>query len=213
MNKQLKPKKCRFSKCWKSFVPFTSLQVVCPGSIECALGYAEEKKQKKLAKNKKEFNAETRRRKMAMNADSFRYQIKKAQPAFNKFIRERDRGRDCISCGRTEAEVMLTDGWKTGGAWDCGHFLGVGAFPELRFEELNAHRQCKSCNGGSAKYARKSRTVRNDYEARLPARIGQANVDWLLGPHEAKNYTAADLIEITKLYRSKLKLLQQARAA
>ncbi len=205
-----KSKPCKFSECGKMFLQFTSTQKVCGGSIKCALGYAKEKEKEK---NKKAYKVETRRMKMALNAGSYRYQIKKAQPAFNSFIRERDRGLNCISCDRTEAEVMLTDGWKTGGAWDCGHFLTIGGFPELRFSEINAHRQCKSCNGGSAKYARKKRTVGEDYEKRLPARIGQANVDWLLGPHDAKNYTAADLIEITKLYREKKKQLQQARPA
>lgn len=73
--------------------------------------------------------------------------IKKAQSAFNAFIRERDEGKPCPSCGTYHPPMIF------GGQWDCGHFMGVGARPELRFEEKNAYRQCKACNGGSGRFA------------------------------------------------------------
>lgn len=53
----------------------------------------------------------------------------KAQSAFNGFIRERDEGKPCPSCGTYHPPMIF------GGQWDCGHFMGVGARPELRFEE------------------------------------------------------------------------------
>lgn len=135
--------------------------------------------------------------------------IQTLQPIFNKFIRLRDHAETCISCGRTNAQVRETDGWKTGGAWDCGHFLGTGGFPELRFEELNAHKQCKSCNGGSGKYAKKNRVVSQEYEERLRQRIGDDKVDWLQGPHPAKNYIAADLKELVASYRARIRELSR----
>ena len=201
-----KTKKCKFSKCRKSFAPFTSLQQVCPGSIKCALGYAEEKKAKK-------FKTETRVMRNKFLAKDRKHQFKLATGSFSPFIRLRDADLPCISCGRTNIEVLPTDGWKVGGAWDCGHFLAVGSHPELRFEELNAHKQCKSCNGGSGRFTRKNHTVSQEYQERLIDRIGLADVEWLKGPHESKHYTVDDFIEIKIQYRQKLKVLQQERAA
>ena len=128
-----------------------------------------------------------------------------AQKSFNAFIRARDKGLDCISCKRTNEQVGDTDGWKVGGAWDCGHYLTRGAFPELKFEELNAHKQCKSCNGGSDKYAKKTQLVKDGYRKNLIEKIGIDNVNWLEGPHEPKKYTCAELKEIELLYKQKKK--------
>lgn len=129
--------------------------------------------------------------------------VRIAQRAFNAFVRARDEGLPCISCG------VLNPPERYGGAWDCGHFRSVGAAPELRFEELNAHRQCKSCNAGSSKYARKDRTVSAEYRERLVGRIGQEAVDWLEGPHEAKHYTSEQLEAIAKTYRAKTRELKR----
>ena len=58
---------------------------------------------------------------------------KKAQVAFNKFIRERDRDEPCISCGKARVE-------------QAGHFYSAGHHNALRFNEDNVHGQCKRCN-------------------------------------------------------------------
>ncbi|WP_123478984.1 helix-turn-helix domain-containing protein [Pseudomonas rhodesiae] len=39
-------------------------------------------------------------------------------------------GSVCISCGDTQESILRAQGWKTGGAFDAGHFLGKGARPE-----------------------------------------------------------------------------------
>ncbi len=186
----------------------------CWCSTECAIQISraaqDKQRAKQLAKQKRDqkaYRKETRARKLALK--TVRDWIKGCQPIFNKFIRLRDYPLPCISCGRTNEEVELTDGWKPGGAWDCGHFLTVGGFPELRFEESNAHKQCKSCNGGSGKYTRKNKTVGTEYERRLRARIGDEQVDWLQGPHEPKKYTIEDIKEIKAEYRKKSKDLQE----
>jgi hypothetical protein len=112
-----------------------------------------------------------------------------------------------MSCRRSQEEVQGTDGWKPGGAWDAGHFLGKGARPELRMEPLCIWLQCKSCNAGSAKYARKGYTVGLAFEENLRAQEGDALVDWLKGPHEPKHYTIDDLKEIKRTYKAKAKAL------
>jgi hypothetical protein len=84
------------------------------------------------------------------------YYKAQAQQAFNAYIRARDADLPCISCGETNPPDLH------GGQWDCGHFKTVGANPELRFEERNAHKQCKSCNAGAGKYTAKEATSRSN---------------------------------------------------
>ena len=71
-------------------------------------------------------------------------------------------------------------------------FHGVGARPELRFEEKNAYRQCKACNGGSGRFAAKNATVHARYRETLIEWYGLPLVEWLEGPHEAKHYSKED---------------------
>jgi hypothetical protein len=131
--------------------------------------------------------------------------LKEAQAAFNAYIRERDKDQSCICCGMWP-EVSN----KPGGDWDAGHFLSRGAYPELRFVETNCHKQLKSCNAGSSKYARKGRTVAANYRERLIDKIGLAEVEWLEGPHEAKKYTIDDLRTIRDEYKLKLKQMRES---
>ena len=119
-------------------------------------------------------------------------------------IRLRDHDQPCVSCGKTEFEVE----WQPGGLWDCGHFMSVGHAPELRFEEKNAYKQCKKCNGGSGKYAKKNKSVAESYEENLRKRIGDETVDWLKGAHEPKHYKIPDLQEIEQKY---LKLVREMK--
>ena len=57
----------------------------------------------------------------------------KAQTVFNKWIRIRDSGLPCISCG-------------TGQVAQAGHYLSQGHHSALRFDELNTNGQCIRCN-------------------------------------------------------------------
>ncbi|MCP4493118.1 MAG: NinG family protein [Gammaproteobacteria bacterium] len=142
-----------------------------------------------------------------LNASDRKKRLPAAQSAFNAYIRKRDSGKPCISCYRSIMEIEKNDGWKVGGSWDCGHFLTIGSHPELRFNEMNAHRQCKSCNGGSGNFSKKNHTVQKEYKIKLVERIGLKEVAWLEGPHEAKKYTVQDLKEIELYFKKKLKLL------
>ena len=153
-------------------------------------------------------NAAKRDRERRMEVKPLSYWMARAQTQFNKFIRARDIGLPCVSCGATESEVESQQGWRVGGSWDCGHYLSVGSHPELRFEQDNAARQCKSCNGGSGNYSRKNHQTANDYRAELIKRIGLERVEWLEGPHEPKRYRKEDYQAIEAEYKAKLKELQ-----
>ena len=101
---------------------------------------------------------------------------------------------------------------KPGGAWDAGHFLSRGSHPELRFDETNVHKQCKGCNGGGGKFSHKARTVGKQYEANLPARIGQAAFDRLMGPHEVCKLDRDTLRQIKTIYRAKARQLKKEQS-
>jgi hypothetical protein len=135
--------------------------------------------------------------------------IKEAQVAFNKFIRLRDDLLPCICCNSWGKD----EDWLVGGKWDAGHFLSRGGFPELRFEELNCHKQLKSCNAGSSKYARKGRTVSEGYRLNLINKIGLDKVEWLESHHEEKKYTIDDLKQIITVYKAKLAELKPRQPA
>lgn len=177
------------------------------GDVECGTTLSIQLRAKETERKAKAEKKLFRERKSKLD-DTVPKWTKKAQAEFNKYIRERDHGLPCISCERWEFEI---EDCFTGGKWDCGHWKSVGSHPELRFEPLNAHRQCKSCNGGSGKYARKSRTVSQEYKERLKIRIGENNVKWLEGSHENKYYRVEDLKEIAAHYRKLTRELKKQR--
>lgn len=209
-----KPARRKCKVCGEKFTPqYDNIRWCCPahGAIY-ALELRAKQKVKEVAKRikaQKEAEKEGRARRRARVAElrPTGYYKSQAQQAFNAFIRARDSHLPCISCGETNPPDLH------GGQWDCGHFKTVGAHPELRFEERNAHKQCKSCNGGAGKYTAKEATVAQHYEEGLIARYGQAYVDWLNGPHEMTNYRREDYIRIRDEYRAKLKELKQQEAA
>lgn len=58
---------------------------------------------------------------------------KKAQDVFNAWIRKRDDGKPCISCGKYTT-------------LQAGHFYSAGHHNNLRFHENNCAGQCVRCN-------------------------------------------------------------------
>ena len=115
--------------------------------------------------------------------------LKELQTIFNKFIRLRDSHLPCVSCGRFHQ-----------GQWHAGHYLSVGAHPELRFNELNVWRQCQPCN------AHLSGNLIN-YRVELIKRIGLAEVERLEGPQLPLKLTVDEIKELIKTYKAKVKEL------
>lgn len=126
--------------------------------------------------------------------------MRETQIAFNAYVRARDEGLPCISCG-----VRDPGGDPRGGVWDCSHYRSVGSCPELRFEELNAHKGCKQCNRD------KSGNI-VEYRISLRKRIGDEKLAWLEGSHEPKKYTIDELKEIKSYYRRMTRELQRQAA-
>lgn len=83
-----------------------------------------------------------------------------AQKEFNAYIRKRDEGKPCISCGQT---VKL----------EAGHFFPVRGYDGLRFDEDNVHGECPRCNRFDDSHL-------IHYSMRLCERIGQERYNALL---------------------------------
>ena len=167
--------------CGEKFAPERPLQIVC--GVPCAWAYKAKQDAKADRRLTREAKAKLKTR---------RDWLREAQAAFNRFIRLRDAGKPCISCGRHHQ-----------GQYHAGHYLSTGARPELRFSELNVHLQCAPCNNhlsGNIVLYRKG----------LIGKIGQESVDWLEGPHEAKHYSIDELKAIKAEYTRKAKELEKA---
>lgn len=159
--------------CGHVFIQYRSTQQVC--SVKCA---------GKLVRLRKEFDrAETKRRREAIKPRS--QWLREAQAAFNAWIRVRDSGLPCISCGRTDRN-----------AWDAGHYLTTGARPELRFHEVNVWRQCVPCN----QHLHGNLVL---YRAELVRRIGLEAVEELEGPHPPAKWSVDELKAIRDDYRAR----------
>ncbi|MFK7671796.1 recombination protein NinG [Pseudomonas lundensis] len=187
-----KPKKCRVASCGASFAPVRLGQAVC--SPACAVLDAPknlDRARKSLAQVERR-EIKVRKEKLKSRADH----LKDTQQAFNAWIRARDAGQRCISCGTT-ADVQYC----------AGHYRTTAAAPELRFEPLNVNLQCnRNCNMG------KSGNLLG-YRPGLIKKIGIEAVEWLEGPHEAKKYTVEELKAMTAEYRAKTRELKKGQAA
>lgn len=58
-----------------------------------------------------------------------------AKVVCHQYIRERDKGRPCISCGKAHDETF-----------QAGHFYKAELFSNIRFDEMNISVQCRVCN-------------------------------------------------------------------
>ena len=117
-----KPKKCKI--CKGEFNPYRPLQMVC--SPSCGYEYAKRQKTKEWKERKK---------KMKQDLLTVQDLMKIAQVHFNRYIRERDKGKPCISCGQ-----------ELKGKFDAGHFWSSGGHKSVTFDENNVHGQCVACN-------------------------------------------------------------------
>lgn len=192
--KKPRPKKCRVETCRTPFVPRRLGQTVC--SPACALLDASSNKVNQEKARKSLADIERREIKVRKEKLKSRAQhLRETQVAFNTWVRLRDAGLPCVSCGRYH-----------NGQWHAGHYRTVGGNPELRFEPLNVWRQCSPCNN------HQSGNIVN-YRIELVKRIGAEKVEWLEGPHEPQRYTIEELKAIKAEYRAKARELKRGDAA
>ena len=172
--KPLKTKKCKI--CRVSFVPYKSLEQWC--SPECGFKLFKQNQDKKASREYRQAKVKLKPRAQW---------LKEAQTIFNKFIRLRDDAEPCISCGRHHT-----------GQYHAGHYRSVGSTPELRFNELNCHKQCSVCNNYLSGNA-------INYRINLVKKIGLEQVEWLESKHEPLHLSIEEIVEIKKKYSDKIK--------
>lgn len=174
----MKPKKCRY--CKTLYTPYNSLQKCCT-NYECIKKAVVEAELKKWNKKK------TKLKKDLMTVSDW---LKITQTTFNKFIRERDKGLECISCGQKPKKE------------NAGHYFSAGGHSNVRFNEDNVHLQCEKCNQFL------SGNLLN-YQIGIEKRIGGER---LLQLHElahvTKKWTIEELQEINTVYKEKIKKLK-----
>lgn len=183
-SKKIKPKPC--AMCDKEFTPRSSLQKVC--SPLCAVKYTQAQKAKKAAKLERA-KVKQKREELATVPEL----TKKAQAAFNAFIRARDKGKPCISCGAPLGHAP--------NSYDAGHYRSVGSASHLRFDENNVHGQCKKCN----RYLSGNAVA---YRAGLIERVGIDEVERLERDNTPRKWSKDELRELAEKYKEKNKELR-----
>lgn len=108
------------------------------------------------------------------------------QKVFNAWVRRRDEGSPCISCGE----------YKT---LQAGHFYPVSTHDGLRYDEDNVHGECAGCNCFNEGHL-------IAYGEWLPLRIGPERFDALkkrAAEYKQKGYkfSRSELLEIIEKYR------------
>ena len=179
-----KMRKCKI--CGEKYEP-NGMRPVCQ-KFSCAVAYADLAAEKSKQKREKAERAADRAKKLELKP--MQYWLKRTEKAVNALALYRDRYQPCISCGATDAS-----------AYHAGHWKSVGANSALRYDLSNIHRQCEQCNvhkGGNA----------IEYELRLPARIGEAEVNRLKYSPRSKKWTREELQKIEAGAKKQLKEMQ-----
>ena len=172
----------RCKHCKTTFTPKHFNQKNCMVTDECVGAFLSD-----LTKaNNTKWRKEKKERKEALKTRS--EWMQDLQDVFNTFIRTRDKDKPCISCGTFTGKM------------NAGHYKSVGGSPELRFNELNVHKQCEYCNTHlSANLI--------EYRIGLVKRIGVEQVEFLeRKDHAPLKLTVDEIKEQIKVYREKIKL-------
>jgi hypothetical protein len=184
-----KPKTAKCAVCKGEYMRLRPLMKVCGPS--CAITHAKAQNERKAAKDQAKERKVIREKLAAMETKP--QLTRKAQAAFNTFIRARDAGKPCISCGRPLSNEPNT--------YDAGHYRSVGSAPHMRFVEDNCFGQCKHCN----QYLSGNHV---EYRKGLIARIGLEAVEAIEADQTVRKYTREGLIEIARHYRAEARRLK-----
>jgi hypothetical protein len=110
--------------------------------------------------------------------------LEHAQKEFNRFIRDRDRVKGCVTCG--------------GQVTEAGHFIPVGENSALRFDEDNVHGQCSMCN----QFKQGNREI---YRAVMIQKYGQERINELENYPKYHKWSRPQLNNIIEQYSLKKK--------
>lgn len=176
-------KKCK--ECKDPFEPrFSTLEKYC-WKHECKFIEAMQKVEQKKKSESKEWSE--RKSKLKKELLTVQDYLKLAQQVFNQYIRKRDEGKNCISCGKPPKKE------------NAGHYFNANNHWNVRFDELNVHLQCEACNtylSGNL----------IEYGINLEKLIGADEFTILREKaYQTRKFTRDELKEIIIIYKNKLK--------
>ena len=170
----------RCKHCKHKFEPIRFNMKYCT-ETECLRAFSEEIKQKTWKQTK------TR---MKNDLKTTQDWLKETQTIFNKYVRLRDSGLNCISCNLPPKKK------------NCGHFYSQGGHSNVRFDEDNCHLQCEHCN------TYLSGNLLN-YQIGIQKRIGADKLIELQGrAHIEKKWSVEELKNIIEKYKLKVRELE-----
>lgn len=174
----MKTRKCKY--CKQPFKPTVFLQKNCFEPL-CVSDWINEVKKK---------NWKRKKAKLKLDLMTIQDYVKLAQQVFNKYIRLRDAGNVCISCGKKPLKE------------NAGHFYNANNHWSVRFDERNVHLQCEHCNtylSGNLIY----------YRENLLTKIGIEEFENLSAEAmKIRKFTIDELKEIIATYKKKIKELE-----
>lgn len=166
----------RCKNCREKFEPIRFNHKYCLKD-ECIKSFVEEVKTASWKNTKKKWTNE-----LKTTSDW----LKDAQKVFNDYIRKRDEGKPCISCGQPPKKK------------NCGHYFSQGGHSNVRFDEDNCHLQCEHCNTFL------SGNLLN-YQIGIEKRIGSDRlIELHARAHVVKKWTTEEAKEIIKKYKKML---------
>lgn len=167
----------RCKNCKEKFEPIRFNHKYCLKD-ECIKAFVEEVRTKQWKETKK---------KMENDLKTTQDWLKEAQTIFNKFIRYRDEGLPCVSCGNPPKKK------------NAGHYFSSGGHSNVRFDEDNVHLQCEHCNTFL------SGNLLN-YQIGIEKRIGvERLIELQAKAHIEKRWSIEELKELIKIYKKKIK--------
>ena len=178
----LKQKKCRH--CKDMFTPWASTQVAC--SPVCAIAVTNDRKAKRERKEhaQKKLTLKTRAQ-----------WLKEAQTAVNAFVRLRDEARPCVSCDKPNNGQHQRH---------ASHYRSVGACSSLRFNTLNIHASCSTCNSVLS-----GNLI--EYRIRLIKRLGVDCVEWLERQNEIVRYDIEYAKRVKRIFKKRTAIYRRLR--
>lgn len=195
--------RCRY--CSTLYKPVRPMQ---PGRVcndhDCQSRFALESidKQRKKRQADERIAAREDRKIVRQKLDDMRTRpqlIKALGIEFRGWVRERDEGKECISC-----DTILLKRGRVGGDYDAGHYRSVGSAKHLEFDERNVHGQCKYCNDRL-----NGNTV--EYRKKLAIKIGLQELEALESDQADRKYSKQQLREMIAHYRAKRKEIEDAK--
>jgi len=119
--------------------------------------------------------------------------VQELQIIFNSFIRLRDEGQPCISCGAPYPS-------------DAGHLFKKSIRPAMRFNPMACHKQCRKCNSlPDGNYEKFCQGIAERYGVEYLTQVIQAaNASRKVDYKPSRN----DLLDMIKYFREETKKLK-----